>query len=81
MEEESNLSESQIRRRAEIQKEMMRIIDKEESYWHQRSREKWLLQYDRNTSFFHRISNGYKRKRTIFPLKDGANLFKGHQIC
>jgi hypothetical protein len=53
------------------------IIDREESYWHQRSREKWLLQGDSNTAFFHKMSNGCKRKRTIFSLKDGDKIIQG----
>jgi hypothetical protein len=71
------LDADQIRRRAQIQKELLTIIDREESYWHQRSREKWLLQGDSNTAFFHRMSNGCKRKRTIFSLKDGDNIIQG----
>jgi hypothetical protein len=77
LEENHPLDASQIRRRAHIQKELLSIIDREETYWHQRSREKWLLQGDSNTSFFHRISNGCKRKRTIFSLKDGGNIIHG----
>jgi Ser-tRNA(Ala) deacylase AlaX len=77
LEENQSLSATQIRRRDQIQHELLAIIDKEESYWQQRSRERWLLQGDINTSFFHRISNGCKRKRTIFSMKDGDNIIQG----
>jgi hypothetical protein len=76
LEEDQSLSATQIRR-AHIQHELLNIIDKEESYWQQRSRERWLLQGDNNNSFFHRISNGCKRKRTIFSMKDGDNVIQG----
>jgi hypothetical protein len=76
-EEDHPLNTAQIRRRAQIQKELLSIIDREETYWRQISREKWLLQGDSNTSFFHIISNGCKRKRTIFSLKDGENIIQG----
>jgi hypothetical protein len=36
-----------------------------------------LLQGDNNTSFFHRIANGRKRKRTMFSLKDGSDTIQG----
>jgi hypothetical protein len=38
-----------------------------------------LLRGDNNTSFFHRIANGRKRKRkrTMFSLKDGDNIIQG----
>jgi mannosylglycoprotein endo-beta-mannosidase len=36
-----------------------------------------MLQGDNNTSFFHRIANGRKRKRTMFSLKDGENTIQG----
>jgi hypothetical protein len=66
-EEDHPLNTAQIRRRAQIQKELLSIIDREETYWRQISREKWLLQSDINTSFFHRISYGCKRKK-LFSL-------------
>jgi hypothetical protein len=39
LEENQSLSATQIRRRDQIQHELLAIIDKEESYWQQRSRE------------------------------------------
>jgi hypothetical protein len=43
LEEDQSLSSTQIGRRAQIQHELLSIIEKEEKYWQQRSREKWLL--------------------------------------
>jgi hypothetical protein len=77
LEEDQPLSAFQMKRRTQIQQELLSILDKEEKYWQQRSREKWLLQGDINTSFFHRISNGCKRKRTIFSMSDGENTIQG----
>ena len=40
----------------------------EEEYWRQRSRVNWLLKGDANTSFFHAMANGHRRKCAISRL-------------
>ena len=37
----------------------------EETSWRQKSREIWLKDGDRNTSFFHRMANSHKRRNNI----------------
>jgi hypothetical protein len=68
IEETLLLSRCQLIRKSEIQKELMLIYESEEAFWHERGREKWLLHGDNNTNFFHRASNGQKRRRTMFSL-------------
>jgi hypothetical protein len=57
----------------------MKILDEEEMYWYKRSHENWLLKGDNNTSFFHRIANGKKRKQTIYSLQDGDVNISGDE--
>jgi hypothetical protein len=52
-------------------------LEKEEAFWQQRSKEQWLLYGDNNTSYFHKIANGSKRKRTMFSLKKGSKNIQG----
>jgi uncharacterized protein YeeX (DUF496 family) len=50
-------------------------------YWHKRSSEKWLLQGDNNTDFFHKKASGKKRRNIIFNLeKDGENINTDDEI-
>jgi hypothetical protein len=77
LEETGSLSPSQRKRKIMLQQEMLKILDNEESFWRQRSRENWLLQGDSNSAFFHRASNGCKRKRTILSLKKGDSVIQG----
>jgi mannosylglycoprotein endo-beta-mannosidase len=77
LEEKGCISCTQASIKSEIQMELLVLLEKEEAFWQQRSREKWLLHGDNNTSFFHRIADGRKRKRTIFSLKDGDNVIQG----
>ncbi|TYI76842.1 hypothetical protein E1A91_D06G105000v1, partial [Gossypium mustelinum] len=54
-------------------KETRRRLDflyaKEESYWAQRSRSRWLREGDRNTKFFHAKATGRLKKNNIERLK------------
>jgi mannosylglycoprotein endo-beta-mannosidase len=77
LEEKGCISRLQACRKSQIQIELLTLLEKEEAFWQQRSRENWLLQGDNNTRFFHRIANGRKRKRTMFSLKDGDRTIQG----
>ncbi|KAB1998912.1 hypothetical protein ES319_D12G123400v1, partial [Gossypium barbadense] len=46
------------------------LYAKEESYWAQRSRSRWLREGDRNTRFFHAKATGRLKKNNIERLKD-----------
>ncbi|CAN6556372.1 unnamed protein product [Malus baccata var. baccata] len=58
-------------------KEKSRLIDtlwaQEESFWHQRSRVKWLWERDANTKFFHQSTLQRRRRNMILKLKDGED--------
>ena len=43
--------------------------------WRQESREVWLKEGDRNTSFFHKMANAHKRTNTLVKVKiNGVSL-------
>uniref|UniRef100_J3M5F7 Reverse transcriptase domain-containing protein n=1 Tax=Oryza brachyantha TaxID=4533 RepID=J3M5F7_ORYBR len=54
-----------------LENDLEHIYEMEELYWHKRSGEEWLLQRDRNTSYFHKKANGRRRKSYIHSLTDG----------
>ncbi|KAK8292157.1 hypothetical protein V6Z12_D06G104300 [Gossypium hirsutum] len=68
-------------------KETRRRLDflyaKEESYWAQRSRSRWLREGDRNTKFFHAKATGRLKKNNIERLKDaeGNWVTNSKEIC
>ena len=68
-EEEGLLPSHLMERKTFIQTELLRLVAEEELYWHKRSNSKWLLEGDNNTSFFHRVANGKKRKK--YDLQSG----------
>jgi hypothetical protein len=57
-----------------IAKEMNELIEilleQENIHWMQRSRANWLMQGDRNTSFFHQFATARRKKNLIKKLKD-----------
>jgi mannosylglycoprotein endo-beta-mannosidase len=57
--------------------ELHSIFADEELFWLQRSHERWLLQGDSNTSYFHRVANGRKRKSSVHSLKNGDVIIEG----
>ena len=77
VEETAFLSAGQMRRRSEIQRDLLDLLAEEEEFWRQRAAETWLLKGDNNTEFFHRIANGRKRKKTIFSLRNNADIIQG----
>jgi hypothetical protein len=51
-----------------------KIYQAKELYWQQRNCEKWLLQGDANTSFFHACANGRKKKTRICALESEEGI-------
>jgi hypothetical protein len=80
-EEEEVLTPPSLDRKTFIQTELLKLAEEEELYWHKRSNEKWLLQGDSNTDFFHKKASGKKRRNIIFNLeKDGENINTDDEI-
>lgn len=67
-----------------LRMELAEAHKEEEKFWRQRSREQWLREGDRNTSYFHNVVKGKKIRNNILMLKDelGVEHFsegaKGH---
>ena len=53
-----------------LRHELNVMIEKEEIFWHQRSRVAWLKEGDRNTKFYHACASQRKRTNTILGLRD-----------
>jgi mannosylglycoprotein endo-beta-mannosidase len=77
LEESDGLSPDAMVRKTKIMVELYNIHVDEESYWHQRLHARWLLQGDQNTTYFHKIANGGKRKNTLYSLDDNGILVEG----
>jgi hypothetical protein len=57
--------------------ELQELYADEELFLVQRCSERWLLKGDHNPSYFHRVANGRKGKKSILMLKDGEVNIKG----
>lgn len=42
--------------------ENLKGLEQEEIYWYERSHANWLFKGGNNTSYFHKVANGRKRK-------------------
>ena len=65
-----DLSSVEWRHRFALEEKLVKLYEVEEIYWQKRGGEKWILQGDSNSSFFHKCANGRKRKKAIFSLED-----------
>lgn len=72
----------------QILREIESILRREDTFWSQKAKCKWLKDGDGNTKYFHKVANDRKRKNTISSLsiqghveqdfgqiKDGASRF------
>ncbi|KAL8469719.1 hypothetical protein ACS0TY_032530 [Phlomoides rotata] len=50
------------------------LLRKEEIYWHQRSRVCWMRDGDKNTRYFHHITNGRKKWNHIASIEDADEV-------
>jgi hypothetical protein len=57
-----------------LEGELENLMEEEEIYWQQRGGEKWILEGDRKTEFFHLAANGRRRKKTILSLEQGDDV-------
>ena len=53
-----------------LKQELSKAFYEEEIFWRQRSREEWLREGDRNTTYFHNVVKGKKIRNKIMMLKD-----------
>jgi hypothetical protein len=55
--------------RYKLERDLEEILTYEQNVW-RKSSEKWTLQGDGNTCFFHNVANGRRAKCTIFSLEN-----------
>lgn len=65
------LSESQKIQLGDLKHRVKEKRDHFESIWHQKSRVKWTLLGDKNTTFFHRVASAHFRSNRIFKVNCG----------
>ncbi|XP_074346276.1 uncharacterized protein LOC141685051 [Apium graveolens] len=59
-----------IRQYNEVRWEYLKLLEKQEIYWHQRAKQFWLQHGDQNTRFFHKYAVARKSNNSIDGLKD-----------
>jgi hypothetical protein len=77
--ETDTLSSAQWRDRYGKERALEQIYAFKEIQWKKRGGERWLLQEDANTGYFHNKANGRKKKCTIFSLEDEDKIVTGEQ--
>jgi hypothetical protein len=50
-----------------MENKLEEIYNKEEIYWQQRGNNRWVLEGDNNSNFFHLYANGRRRKKPLSP--------------
>lgn len=59
-----------IKLESKLRLELYDILNREESYWYQKSKVDWLRDGDRNTTFFHLSTIVRRWKNNILAIKD-----------
>lgn len=67
---ENNQSDDLLRKEEELLKEFEVVLEQEELIWFQKSREKWIVLGERNTTFFHTSTMIRRRRNRIEMLKN-----------
>ena len=81
VEKEKVLSLEEAEKRDKAREEFKEWVDLEEVSWRQKSREIWLKEGDRNTGFFHRMTNSHRRRKSINSISiNGRRLVKEAEV-
>lgn len=67
---EHNQTDDLLKRQEDLLKEFEVVLEQEEMLWYQKSREKWVVLGDRNTSFFHTSTIIRRKRNRIDMLKN-----------
>ena len=69
VEKEKKLSLEEAEEREKAREDYKKWVDLEEVSWRQKSKEIWLKEGDRNTGFFHRMTNSHRRRNSIRSIR------------
>ncbi|WOH11566.1 hypothetical protein DCAR_0831055 [Daucus carota subsp. sativus] len=59
-----------VKKYNETRSEFLNLLERQEVYWKQRSKQFWLREGDQNTRFFHKFASGRRKNNQISRLKD-----------
>ena len=79
MECERSLTEEELACKKETKEGYAKWVDLEETHWRQASRELWLKEGDRNTSYFHRMASAHRRANYMDRIKINGVRLSGDQ--
>ena len=75
MEGERSLTDEKLACKKEANEGYAKWVELEETHWRQASRELWLKERDRNTSYFHRMASVHRKANYMDIIKiNGARL-------
>ena len=81
MESERSLSLEETKLKKEAKESYKKWVLMEESHWRQLSREIWLKEGDKNTRFFHRMTNAHRSNNSLDKIKiDGVWLLEEQEV-
>lgn len=63
-----------VRSMKRLKTQLAEAYKEEERYWRQRSREQWLREGDKNTTYFHNFVKGRKIRNNILMLKNDLGI-------
>ena len=77
LESRRTLSDGEGKDRVGAMEEFKKWATLEEISWRQKSREIWLKEGDRNTGFFHKMTNSHRKRNNIDRIRIEDKLFNG----
>ena len=81
VERERSLMEEETVCKKEAKEGYAKWVSMEETHWRQLSRELWLREGDRNTSYFHRMATAHRRVNSLDRIKiNGVWLSKEQEV-